>query len=169
MPRRLGWGQWLSGASGPSLASNRRSNVCFAHLHLPGNYRGSKFLNVLWITILWFHAVFLRLWYEDEVRMGDETWTLTGKASLRGHLFPPPLLWASQQHLAGPRGVLSHGLSAPLGCVSLRARCFDTSYCVKGRPRWKLAPVSAPLPFTAQSRKWATIAPQSQLCLLFCY
>lgn len=33
-------------------------------------------------------------------------------------------------------------------------------------PHWrKLVPLSAPLPFTAQSRKWATIAPQSQLCL----
>ena len=99
--------------------------------------------------------------------MEDETWTLKGKMGLRGHLIPPLPPSGISEAPCGSRGVLSHGLSPPLGCVSLRTRCFDTPYYVKGQPRRKLVPTPPPPPFIAQSRKWATITPLSQLCLLF--
>lgn len=53
-------GKWLLDAAvairGPFQYPKGGSNAWFAHLHLPNSYRGSESLNVLLITILWFHS-----------------------------------------------------------------------------------------------------------------
>lgn len=118
---------------------------------LPGNYRAPSFLKRVMNHYSLISYSFLRLWYEDEVRMGDETQMLTGKVGLR---VPPistlPSLSISAAPCCVPRGPV-HGPSAPLGCVSLRTQCFDTSFHVKGRAQAK-SWFPYLLPFLSQRR-----------------